>query len=62
MDAECVESIVIDVCKKTILLHSDEGSSKTVECDTTEQFMNVVKVITDRANPEIITYTDVAVK
>mgnify|MGYP003112105015 CR=1 FL=1 len=62
MDAECVESIVIDVCKKTILLHSDEGSSKTVECDTTEQFMNVVKVITDRANPEIITYADVAVK
>ena len=62
MYAECVESIVIDVCKKTILLHSDEGSSKTVECDTTEQFMNVVKVITDRANPEIITYADVAVK
>ena len=62
MDAECVESIVIDVCKKTILLHSDEVSSKTVECDTTEQFMNVVKVITDRANPEIITYADVAVK
>ena len=58
MDAECVESIVIDVCKKTILLHSDEGSSKTVECDTTEQFMNVLELVRATCPEDRLVYTD----
>jgi hypothetical protein len=60
MDIECVESILVDICKKTIFLTSDEGSSKTVQCDTTEQFMNVMKVVTHNADPEMIKYVDVA--
>ena len=61
MDNECVESIIIDVCAKTFLLESDEGSKKRVVCDTTEEFMNVMKVVTDTANPEMIKYKDLSI-
>jgi hypothetical protein len=61
MDNECVEGIVIDVCAKSFMLTSDEGSSRTVTCDTTEEFMNVMKVVTDQADPEIIQYADLNV-
>ena len=61
MNNECLEGIVIDVCAKTFLLTSDEGTTKTVRCDTTEQFMSVMKVVTDQADPEIIKYADLSV-
>jgi len=61
-DDEYLMKCVVDPLKKTFYLYSNEGDEKEVVCDNTEQFMNVVKVITDRANPEIITYADVAVK
>ena len=61
MDNECVDGIVIDVCAKTFLLKSYEGNSKTVTCETTEEFMNVMKVVTDQADPEIIQYADLSI-
>ena len=61
MDNECVDGIVIDVCSKTFLLKSEEGNSKTVTCETTEEFMNVMKVVTDQADPEIIQYADLSI-
>ena len=61
MDNECVDGIVIDVCAKTFLLKSDEGNSKPVTCETTEEFMNVMKVVTDQADPEIIQYADLSI-
>ena len=58
MDDECVESIVIDVCAKSFLLESDEGTKKKVVCDTTEEFMNVMEVVTSTADPKLIKYAD----
>ena len=61
MDNECVDGIVIDVCAKTFLLKSDEGNSMSVTCETTEEFMNVMKVVTDQADPKIIQYADLSI-
>jgi hypothetical protein len=60
-NTECVQGIVIDVCSKSFLLLSDEGNSKTVQCDTTEEFMNVLDVVTSQLNPDQIQYADLAV-
>jgi hypothetical protein len=60
-NTECVQGIVIDVCSKSFLLLSDEGSTKTVQCDTTEEFMNVLDVVTSQLNPEQIEYADLAI-
>lgn len=61
MDNEVVEGIVIDVCTKTFKLWSDEGSEKVVTCETTEQFMDVLEVVTDQLDPDRIEYADLSV-
>ena len=58
---ETVQGIVIDVCTRTFLLLSDQGNEKMVECDTVEEFMNVLEVVTSNLNPEQIKYADLAV-
>ena len=45
MDDEYLMKCVVDPLKKTIYLYSNEGDTKTVECDSVEQFMNVLNVI-----------------
>ena len=59
MDAEeSVQDIIVDVCKKRITLISTEGETRFVKCENTEQFMGVMDVIKDHADPEIITYVE----
>ncbi len=58
---ECVKGIVIDVCTKSFLLLSDHGSTKEVNCETTEEFMNVLEVVTSNLDPEQIEYADIAI-
>ena len=62
MNAETyVQGVVIDVCTRTFLLLSDKGDEKVVECDTAEQFMNVLEVCTSHLNDDQIEYADLAV-
>ena len=61
MDNEVVEGIVIDVCSRTFKLWSDEGSERIVTCETTEQFMDVLEVVTDQLDPDRIEYADLSV-
>ena len=58
---ETVEGIVIDVCTRTFLLLSDQGTEKRVECDTVEEFMNVLEVVTSNLEPYQIEYADIAI-
>jgi|TARA_B100001996_G_scaffold348452_1_gene306615 hypothetical protein len=59
---ECVQDIIVDVCKKRITLISNEGETRIVRCDNTDQFMSVMEVIRNSADPEIITYVDPVIK
>jgi hypothetical protein len=59
---ECVQGIVIDVCTRSFLLLSDQGSERMVECETVEEFMNVLEVVTAQLEPEQIEYADLAIK
>ena len=59
---ETVQDIIVDVCKKRITLISNEGETRFVACENTEQFMGVMDVINNTADPELITYVDPATK
>jgi len=61
-NTECVQGIVIDVCTRSFLLLSDEGSEKMVNCDTVQEFMNVLEVVTANLEPDQIEYADIAVE
>ena len=58
---ETVQGIVIDLCTRTFLLLSDQGSERLVECETVQEFMNVLDVVTSQLQPEQIEYADLAV-
>lgn len=58
---ECVQGIVIDVCTRTFLLLSDQGSERIVKCDSVEEFMNVLDVVTTQLDPDQIEYADLAI-
>lgn len=59
--AEYVENIVIDICARSFLLFSDQGNEKFVECETVEEFMNVLEVVTANIDEDQIEYADLAV-
>jgi len=48
---EFLENITIDVCKKTFMLYMDDGQKRKVKCDTTQQFMDVLQLINNSADP-----------
>ena len=58
---ETVQGIVIDVCSRSFLLLSDQGSERMVECETVQEFMNVLEVVTENLEPEQIEYADLAI-
>ena len=58
MDNETVLNIIVDVCKRKISLISSEGETRFVKCESGEQFLSVMEVIKDHAEPDMITYVD----
>ena len=58
---ETVQGIVIDVCTRSFLLLSDQGSERLVECETVQEFMYVLDVVTSQLQPEQIEYADLAI-
>ena len=58
---EYLENITIDVCKKTFMLYMDDGQKRKVKCDTTQQFMDVLQLINNSADPRIVEYVDISI-
>jgi hypothetical protein len=61
MQDEYLTRCVVDPVKRTVYLYSNEGDTKEVTCDTVEEFMNVLEVVTAQLDPEQIEYADLAV-
>jgi len=59
---ETVQGIVIDVCTRSFLLLSDQGNEKMVECETVQEFMNVLEVVTANLSEDQIEYADLAIQ
>ena len=47
MEDEYLMKCVVDTAKRSFYLYSNEGEEKVVECDTVEQFMDVLEVVRD---------------
>ena len=60
MDDDLVNRTIIDVCRRSFLIISDEGEERILSCETTEQFMDVMEVVTRLLEPERIKYADLA--
>ena len=58
MDDEYISRCVVDTIQRKVHLYSDEGDTKTVECETVEEFMNVLHLVRDNCPEDMLTYTD----
>ena len=47
MEDEYLTKCVVDPSKRTVYLYSSEGDKKVVECDTVDEFMNVLSFVRD---------------
>ena len=58
MSVEFVERLYIDLCNKSFTILSDKGNSKTVTCDNTEEFMNVLECAKSNLDDDKIHYAE----
>ena len=58
MDEEYLMKCVVDPTKKTFYIYSNEGDSKEVVCDNTEQFMNVLSGVRAMCPEDRLVYTE----
>ena len=58
MSDEYLTRCVVDTTKRTVYIYSSEGDEKTVECDTPEEFMNVLNYVREHAPTDTLSYVD----
>ena len=58
MEEEYLMKCVVDTLKKTFYLYSNEGDTKEVVCDNTDQFMNVLELVRSTCPEGRLVYTD----
>ena len=58
MDDEYLMKCVVDPLKKTFYLYSNEGDTKEVVCDNTEQFMNVLNLVRETCPEGRLSYAN----
>jgi hypothetical protein len=55
---EFLSRCVVDTLARKFYLYSSEGEERVVECETVEQFMNVLEVVRTQVDEEMLAYSD----
>jgi hypothetical protein len=55
---EYLSRCVVDTLARKFYLYSSEGGEKVVECETIEQFMNVLEVVRTQLDEETLVYSN----
>ena len=58
MDDEYLTRCVVDPLKRKIYLYSSEGDEKTVDCETVDQFINMLLFVRDTVGDEVLSYVN----
>ena len=58
MEDEFLMKCVVDTAKRSFYLYSIEGDKKVVDCDTIEEFMNVLDVVRKTCPEERLVYAE----
>ena len=49
---------VVDPLTRKIYMYSSEGDEKTVDCETVDQFINMLRFVRDTAGDEVLSYVN----
>ena len=58
MDDEYLTRCVVDPIKRKLYLYSSEGDEKTVDCETMDQFMSVLRFVRETASEDVLSYVN----
>ena len=58
MDDEYLTRCVVDPLKRKLYLYSSEGDEKTVDCETMDQFISVLRFVRETASDEVLSYVN----
>ena len=58
MDDEYLTRCVVDPLKRKLYLYSSEGDEKTVDCESMDQFMSVLRFVRETASDEVLSYVN----
>ena len=54
---EYLTRVVVDTCARTFRLYSNEGDDRVVNCDSMEEFMNVMELVRKIVDEDIVAYS-----
>ena len=60
-DEEFLTRVVVDTCSRTFRLYSNEGDEKVIECDTAEEFINILELVRGVADDDIVFYSEMTI-
>ena len=55
---EILSRCVVDTLARKFYLYSSEGAERVVECETVDQFMNVLEVVRTQVSEDCLAYTN----
>ncbi len=55
---EFLTRCVVDTLARKFYLYSNQGDERTVECETVEQFMNVLEVVRTQLDEDTLVYSN----
>ena len=58
MQDEYLTRCVVDPIKRKVYMYSNEGTEKEVECETVDEFMNVLNFIRSVLKDDMLSYAD----
>ena len=58
MEDEYLTRCVVDTSRRTVYIYSNEGDTKEVVCDNTEQFMNVLELVRRTCPEDRLSYSN----
>ena len=60
-DASVVKTIV-DICSRSFKIVSDEGYIQLVQCESAQEFMDVLEVVNEFCDDDILIYSEIITK
>jgi len=60
-DASVVKTIV-DICSRSFKIVSDEGYIQLVQCETVQEFMDVLEVCQEFCDEDMLVYSEIITK
>jgi len=60
-DASVVKTIV-DICSRSFKIVSDEGYIQLVQCESAQEFMDVLEVVNEFCDDDILVYSEIITK